>query len=45
MYRTKFLYDNEWDLVHEGGQVLGNHWFKYSVIKEKQVSWGLTFTW
>lgn len=35
MYRTKFLYDNEWDLVHEGGQVLGNHWFKYSVIKEK----------
>ncbi|MFT4093683.1 MAG: glycogen synthase [Niabella sp.] len=35
MYRTKFLYDNEWDLVHEGGQALGNNWFKYSVIKEK----------
>ncbi|MCH5598675.1 glycogen synthase [Niabella ginsengisoli] len=35
MYRTKFLYDNEWELVHEGGQALGNHWFKYSVIKEK----------
>jgi starch synthase len=35
MYRTKFLYDNEWELVHEGGQTLGNTWFKYSVIKEK----------
>ena len=35
MYRTKFLYQNEWELVHEGGQALGGEWFKYSVIKEK----------
>lgn len=35
MYRTKFLYDNEWDLVHEGGQYLGPQWFHYSIIKEK----------
>ena len=35
MYRTKFLYANEWELVHEGGQTLGNQWFKYSVIREK----------
>ncbi|MBO9620169.1 MAG: glycogen/starch synthase [Niabella sp.] len=35
MYRTKFLYQNEWELVHEGGQALGNEWFKYSIIKEK----------
>ncbi|MBD0285649.1 MAG: glycogen synthase [Flavisolibacter sp.] len=35
MYRTKFLYANEWDLVHEGGQYLGPQWFKYAVIKEK----------
>lgn len=35
MYRTKFLYENEWELVHEGGQHLGGYWFKYSVIKEK----------
>jgi len=35
MYRTKFLYDNEWELVHEGGQNLGSHWFHYSIIKEK----------
>ena len=35
MYRTKFLYQNQWDLVHEGGQFLGGHWFHYSIIKEK----------
>jgi len=35
MYRTKFLYENEWDLVHEGGQHLGPQFFRYSVIKEK----------
>ncbi len=35
MYRTKFLYNNEWELVHEGGQQMGSHWFKYAVIKEK----------
>ena len=35
MYRTKFLYDNEWDLVYEGNQNLGSHPFHYSIIKEK----------
>ncbi len=35
MYRTKFLYANQWELVHEGGQKLGSHWFHYSVIREK----------
>ncbi len=35
MYRTRFLYENQWELVHEGGQNLGPHWFHYSVIKEK----------
>jgi starch synthase len=35
MYRTKFLYDNEWDVVHKGGANLGNWWFDYTVIKEK----------
>ena len=34
MYRTKFLYQNEWELVHEGGQYLGSNWFHYSIIKE-----------
>lgn len=35
MYRTKFLYNNEWELVHEGGQRLGGQWFHYSIIREK----------
>src|SRR5947209_14374960 len=35
MYRTKFLYENEWDLVHEGGQNIGDHHFKYAIIKER----------
>jgi len=35
MYRTKFLYANEWDVVHKGGTNLGNWWFEFTVIKEK----------
>ena len=35
MYRTKFLYENQWEVVHQGGQYLGPHWFHYTVIKEK----------
>jgi starch synthase len=35
MYRTPFLYNNEWELVHESGSYLGSTWFKYAVIKEK----------
>jgi starch synthase len=35
MYRTRFLYENEWELVHESGTNLGNWWFRYSIIKEK----------
>ncbi len=35
MYRTKFLYDNDWELVHESGSYLGASWFRYAVIKEK----------
>src|SRR5690349_7466980 len=35
MYRTKFLYQNNWELVHEGHQQLGQQLFKYAVIKER----------
>jgi starch synthase len=35
MYRTKFLYENEWELVHESGSNHGNTWFRYAIIKEK----------
>ncbi|MEJ7911935.1 MAG: glycogen/starch synthase, partial [Chitinophagaceae bacterium] len=34
MYRTKFLYSNKWELVHEGFQQMGSLSFNYSVIKE-----------
>ncbi|MCX8019174.1 MAG: glycogen synthase [Chitinophagaceae bacterium] len=35
MYRTRFLYENQWELVHEGGQHIGPYHFHYSIIKEK----------
>lgn len=35
MYRTKFLYTHEWELVHEGRQHIGPYFFNYAVIKEK----------
>ncbi len=35
MYRTKFLYANDWELVHEGGQHIGSNHFHYSIIREK----------
>jgi len=34
MYRTKFLYDNQFEVVHKGYTHLGNWWFDYTVIKE-----------
>ncbi len=35
MYRTRFLYSNEWELVHKGYTNMGSYFFEYSVIKEK----------
>src|SRR5687767_14884321 len=35
MYRTKFLYANEWEVVHKGYTNMGNWWFEFTVIKEK----------
>lgn len=43
MYRTKFLYENEWELVHQSSQYLGPQWFNYNVIKEKPTSLALIF--
>jgi starch synthase len=34
MYRTDFLYKNEWEVVHKGGANLGHSWFDFTVIKE-----------
>jgi starch synthase len=35
MYRTKFLYANQWDVVHKGYTNMGNWWFEFTVIKEQ----------
>jgi starch synthase len=35
MYRTKYLTDHQWEVVHKGYTQLGNWWFNYTVIKEK----------
>ena len=34
MYRTKFLYANQFDVVHKGGFGMGSYWFNYTIIKE-----------
>lgn len=34
MYRTKFLYNNQWEVVHKGGTNMGNWSFEYTVIRE-----------
>jgi starch synthase len=40
MYRTKFLYENKWEVVHKSSAYLGNTWFDYTIIKEAQNSLG-----
>ena len=34
MYRTKFLYDNEWTVDFKGSANLGSWFFEYTIIKE-----------
>lgn len=35
MYRTKFLYDNAWEVTHKGAAHLGAWLFQYTIIREK----------
>jgi len=35
MYRTKFLYSNDWEVVHKGGTNMGSWWYEYTVIREQ----------
>ncbi|MFM7672715.1 MAG: glycogen synthase [Bacteroidota bacterium] len=35
MYRTRYLFRSDWELVHEGRQQLGYYQFNYSVIRER----------
>lgn len=34
MYRTKFLAENKFDVVHKGSFGLAHYWFDYTIIKE-----------
>ena len=36
MYRTKFLYDSEWEVVHKGNFSMGKMNLDFTVIKEKE---------
>jgi len=35
MYRTKFLYENEWVVDYKGSAYLGDYYFDFTIIKEK----------
>ncbi len=35
MYRTKFLYEHEFDEVHKGSFGMGEYWFNYTIIRER----------
>ena len=35
MHRTKFLYDNEWEVVHKGNFSMAQFNFDFTIIKEK----------
>ncbi|HEU5364829.1 MAG TPA: glycogen/starch synthase, partial [Hanamia sp.] len=34
MYRTKFLYNHEFEVVHKGAFGMAHYWFEYTIIKE-----------
>ncbi|ULQ53933.1 glycogen synthase [Flavihumibacter fluvii] len=36
MYRTKYLYEHKWEVVHKSSTYLGNTWFDYTIIKESK---------
>ena len=36
MHRTKFLYNNEWDVVHKGNFKAGSRNIEFTIIKEKK---------
>ena len=40
MYRTKFLYQNEFEVVHKGAFGMANYWLEYTIIKEKNNTLG-----
>ena len=43
MHRTKFLYENEFDVVHKGDFAMGPTWFHFTIIKERHNKLGFEF--
>jgi starch synthase len=35
MYRTKFLYNHQFEVVHKGAFGMAHYWFEYTIIREK----------
>jgi len=35
MHRTKFLMENEWDVVHKGAFHMGRYYYDFTIIKER----------
>ena len=35
MYKTKFLYENSFDIAHKGSFGMGHFWLDYTIIKER----------
>jgi len=35
MHRTKFLYNNDWEVVHKGSFPMGSAFFDFTIIREK----------
>ena len=35
MYKTNFLYEHEFDVVHKGAFAMSNDWINYTIIKER----------
>lgn len=42
MYRTRFLYQNEWEVDFKGRGQMGSYWFDYTIIKEKHDKLGFS---
>lgn len=42
MYRTRFLYQNEWEVDFKGRGQMGSFWFDYTIIKEKHNKLGFS---
>ena len=42
MYRSNYLYNHDWEVVHKASSNLGHWWFNYTVIKETSNAQGFS---